>query len=113
MDIVEADVENRGIRLQSAINPISGFCKPDHSALWIEDHCWEQPSKQCSSISNHLGAEQLKILAQRLYVVKGLKLTRLHVIKPHIHSRVPRLQAIRILCLPLLEQLKPLALPRK
>ena len=68
-----------------------------NALLPIAGHCWKQPSNERSSSSDDLGGEQLKMLAQRVFVVKGLEPNRLYVIKPYFHSRAQSVQASCIL----------------
>ena len=51
-----------------------------NALLPIAGHCWKQPSNERSSSSDDLGGEQLKMLAQRFFVVKGLEPSRFLVV---------------------------------
>ena len=81
------------------LNPPIGLfpVQATHALLPIAGHGWKQPSNEHSSSRDDLGGEQLKMLAQRFFVVKGLEPTRLYVIKPYFHSRAQSLQASCIL----------------
>ncbi len=64
------------------LNPPIGLfpVQATNALLPIAGHCWKQPSNERSSSSDDLGGEQLKMLAQRFFVVKGLEPTRFLVV---------------------------------